>query len=250
MAALVALLSSPSLGMAAGKGKPAPAPAKTAPVDLGSAGNFVILSTAGITDVSPSAIVGNIGTSPITGAFIGVPCTEVDGTMYSVDAAGPACAVEDATLLGLAVLDMGDAYIDGTGRAPTSPTIGTAGDITGLTIYPGVYNWASVVTINAPGVILKGTKDDVWIFQIAQGLTVGTGAIVTLSGGAQAKNIFWVVGTQTTLEAAVAFKGIILSETAIVLKDGASLVGRALAGTEVTLIQNTVVAPNVTKPRK
>ena len=100
-----------------------------------------------------------------------------------------------------------------------------------------------VVTINSPGVTLSGGKNDVWIFQIAEGLTVGTGAIVTLKGGAQAKNIFWQVGTQTTLEAAVQFKGIILSGSAIVLKDGASLVGRALAGTEVTLITNTIVRP-------
>jgi len=249
MAALVALLSSPSLGMAAGKSKPVPATTK--PVDLGSAGGFVILSESGITDVSPSAIVGDIGTSPINGSAIGVPCTEVTGKIYSVDATGPACEVINPTLLTAAIGDMEIAYLDAALRRPTSPTIGTAGNITGLTIYPGVYNWAGVVTINSPGVTLSGGQNDVWIFQIAEGLTVGTGAIVTLTGGAQAKNIFWQVGTQTTLEAAVQFKGIILSGSAIVLKDGASLVGRALAQTEVTLIANAVTQPNVTtKPKK
>src|ERR1035437_6548141 len=83
MAALLALLGRASPGMAAGP----------APVDLGSAGNFAILSESGITDVSTSSIVGDIGTSPITGAAIGVPCTEVVGTIYSVNAAGPLCEV-------------------------------------------------------------------------------------------------------------------------------------------------------------
>ena len=55
-----------------------------ASVDLRSAGNFVILSKAGITDVPTSMIDGNIGTSPITGAAItGVTCAEVAGTIYT-----------------------------------------------------------------------------------------------------------------------------------------------------------------------
>src|ERR1035437_7183692 len=68
MAALVALLSSTSPGMAAGKGKPAPA--KTAPVNLGSAGSFVILSEAGISTTGDTTIVGNMGVSPIDATVI------------------------------------------------------------------------------------------------------------------------------------------------------------------------------------
>src|SRR5580658_9533033 len=70
-------------------------------VNLGTAGNFVILSKTGITDVPTSAIVGNIGASPITGAAIHVSCAEVVGTIYAVDGAGPApCAVMNSSLLG------------------------------------------------------------------------------------------------------------------------------------------------------
>jgi len=72
---------------------------------------------------------------------------------------------------------------------------------------------------------------------------VGNGAIVTLSGGAQAKNIFWQVGSQTTLGTTAKFKGIILSQTAIVLNTGATLDGRALALTAVTLQMNAVTKP-------
>jgi len=50
-----------------------------APVNLGTAGNYVILSETGITDVSPSPVTGNIGASPITGAAIHVTCAEMKG---------------------------------------------------------------------------------------------------------------------------------------------------------------------------
>ena len=69
-------------------------------VNLGIAGNFVVLSKSGITNVYKSTITGDIGTSPITGAAIGVTCAEVAGTIYSVNAAGPLpCRVTNASRL-------------------------------------------------------------------------------------------------------------------------------------------------------
>jgi len=92
-------------------------------------------------------------------------------------------------------------------------------------------------------VTLSGGPDDVWIFQIAQTLTVGNGVHVTLSGGAQAKNIFWQVAGQTTLGTTSVFNGNILAKTNITMTAGARLNGRALAQTAVTLIANTIVKP-------
>ena len=51
-------------------------------VNLGIAGDFVILSKSGITDVYKSAVTGDIGTSPITGASILLKCDEVTGAIY------------------------------------------------------------------------------------------------------------------------------------------------------------------------
>src|SRR5476649_1718792 len=71
-----------------------------APVDLRSAGHFVILTKTGITDVPTSAVTGDIGTSPITGAADLLTCTEVTGMVISADAAGPdPCSVKDPTRL-------------------------------------------------------------------------------------------------------------------------------------------------------
>lgn len=216
-----------------------------APVLLGTAAGFAILTKAGVTDVPASAITGDVGASPITGAAIGVTCAEVTGTIYSVDAAGPApCSVTDPTFLTTAVSDMELAYTDAAGRTVPAPiTELGAGNITTMNLAPGLYKWGTGLAIDAAGVTLTGAANDVWIFQIAQNLTVASGAIVTLSGGAQAKNVFWQVAGQATLGTTANFKGTILSQTLISLNTGAVLNGRALAQTEVTLIQNTVTKP-------
>jgi len=250
MAALLALHSSASPGMAAPH--QLTSPTKLAPVDLRSAGSFVILSKTGITDVPASAIVGDIGTSPITGAAILVPCTEVVGTIYSVDAAGPACEVTDPTLLGLAVGDMMLAYADAASRAPTRPTELGAGNISGLTLAPGVWTWSSDVVINSD-VTLKGGPNDVWILQIAGNLDIASGGDIAsgikviLVGGARAANVFWQVAGITTLGTYSTFNGTIFDETLIALQTGAVLSGRALAQTAVTLQQNAIIAPDETK---
>ena len=119
-----------------------------APVNLGTAGNFVILSKSGITDVPTSAVTGDVGTSPITSAAIaGLTCIEVIGTIYTVDAAGPApCSVMHPARLTTAVSDMEAAYTNAAGRAANVTELGT-GNIGGLTLPPGVYKWSSAVTI-------------------------------------------------------------------------------------------------------
>jgi hypothetical protein len=65
-------------------------------VDLGAAGNYVILAQTEITDVPASDVTGNIGLSPATGAAIGITCAEVTGVTNAVDAAGPLpCSITD-----------------------------------------------------------------------------------------------------------------------------------------------------------
>ena len=222
-----------------------PASGAQVPVDLRSAGNFVILSKSGITDVPTSAIIGNIGTSPITGAAItGIGRSELAGQVYTVDAAGPAFRVTYPVLLTAAIKDMETAYTDAAGRVLPNFTELGAGNIDGLTLGPGLYKWGTSLLIPT-GVTLdaKGDPNAVWIFQVAQTLTVGNGAIVTLSGGAKAKNIFWQVAGKTTLGTTADFKGIILCKTAIALQTGASLDGRAMAQTAVTLQKNDITQP-------
>ncbi len=213
------------------------------PVDLGSAGTFAILSKSGITDVYASAVVGDVGTSPITGAALLLTCGEVSGTIYTADAAGPLpCAVTDATTLASAVGDMGFAYDDAAGRvAPDFTELG-AGEIGGLTLAPGLYKWGTGLLISTD-VTLSGGPDDVWIFQVAGTLNQASATRVTLAGGARAKNIFWQVAGAVTLGTTAHFEGIVLGKTLIAVNTGASVNGRLLAQTAVTLQMNAVTQP-------
>ena len=249
MAALLALLCSPSLGLADGDThsnamKPVAVSQGKGPaaVNLGLAGGFVILSKTGITDVYASAIVGDVGTSPITGAALLLACDEVAGTIYTVNAAGPACKVINPAFLTAAIGDMQTAYTDAAGRKNPDTTELGAGNINSMTILPGLYKWSGTVQIPIV-VTLSGGPNDVWIFQIAGNLTEGNGAQVILQGGAQAKNIFWQVAGQTTLGTTASFKGVVLCKTLIAMNTGAVLNGRALAQTAVTLQMNAVTEP-------
>ena len=214
-----------------------------ASVNLGVAGNFAILSKTGITDVYKSAILGDIGTSPITGAALLVSCAEVVGTIYTVDAAGPLpCRVTSATMLTTAVGDMQAAYTDAAGRInPNFLNLG-AGNIGGKTLTPGLYKFSSAVVIPTD-VTISGGPNDIWIFQVAGTLNMSSAVNITLAGGAQAKNIFWQTSGAVTFGTTSHFEGNILSQTGINLQTGASINGRMLAQTAVTLQMNTVNKP-------
>jgi hypothetical protein len=217
-------------------------------LSLGTAGAYVILAKSGVSTTGVTAVVGDIGLSPaaatyVTGFGLSSPPTtfatsaEVTGKVWASNYAVPTPAN-----LTVAVLDMQTAYTDAAGRtSPTATELG-AGNIQGMTLVAGLYKWGTGLSIPS-AVTLSGGANDVWIFQIAQNLTVGNGAIVTLSGGAVAKNVFWQVAGQVTLGTTSNFKGIILSKTLIAFNTGASITGRAFAQTAVTLNATAITNP-------
>jgi hypothetical protein len=214
-----------------------------APVSLGTAGAFAILSKSGVTDVHASAVTGDVGTSPITGAALLLTCGEVTGKIYVVDAAGPLpCAVKDATTLTAAVGDMETAYLDAKGRVSPNFTELGAGEIGGLTLAPGLYKWGTGLLMTRD-VTLSGGPDDVWIFQVAGKLNQANATRVILTGGALAKNIFWQVAGAVTIGTSAHFEGVVLAKTLIAVNTGASVNGRLLAQTAVTLQMNTITQP-------
>jgi uncharacterized protein (TIGR03437 family) len=220
--------------------------AQPAPVNLGSAGNYVILSKTGVTDVPASHITGNVASSPVAGAAIGITCAEVSGTISSVDATGPApCSLVVPVALTQAITDMQTAYTAAAGLTTPNYTELGAGNISGMTLAPGLYKWSTDVLSDNTGFTLSGGPNSVWIFQIAGNLTIANGAHVILSPGVQAGNVFWQVGGATgiTLGTTSSFFGNLLSAKQVILNTGATLVGRALAQTQVTLQSNTITSP-------
>lgn len=219
-----------------------------AAVNLRTAANYVILAESGITNVPSSAITGNLGVSPIAATAMtgfgliraadGTYATsaEVTGKIYAASYTSPT-----PTKLTEAVGDMQTAYLDAAGR-PVTPanTNRGGGEIGGLTLIPGVYRWSTAVAITK-NVTLRGSSNDVWIFQIAGGVTQASATQVILAGGAQAKNVFWQVGGVVAIGTTAHMVGEVMSKTAITLNTGASANGRLLAHTNVTLIKNAIV---------
>jgi hypothetical protein len=220
------------------------------PVNLRSTAGFAVLAGSLVSNVPTSAVTGNIGLSPATGGNItGFGATEVTGTIYTVDASGPAGSVPAASALTTAKGDLTLAYNDAAGRTPVpsgpflNPDNGS-GNIGGLTLAPGLYKFTSTVSITGSNLTLSGGANDVWIFQIASSLNVGNGVHVILAGGARAANVFWQVGTSATLGTTSVFKGTILADQSISMNTGASLEGRALASiAAVTLASSVITQP-------
>ena len=222
-------------------------------VNLGTAGNFAILAETKITTTGTTAVVGDIGISPAAASFItGFALTLPAGSAFSTSAlvTGKIYASDYApptpVNMGTAIGDMMTAYTDAAGRTLPDHTELGAGNITSLTLTPGLYKWGTDVLVSAAGVTISGSATGVWIFQIAQDLTVANTAIVTLTGGAQASRIFWQVAGQVTLGTTAQMMGNILCKTQIAMSTGATLNGRALAQTAVTLDANTINWPVAT----
>ncbi len=209
-----------------------------APVDLGSAAHFTILAGAAVTTTGGGIINGDVGASPITGAAIHLTQAQVNGTIYTVDAAGPADSVIAPALLTTAKGDLTTAFNDAAGRMP-APTgaflnpelVPGSGNFGGMTLVPGLYKFTGTAAASGADVTLTGGPDDVWIFQIAADLQVGTSVHFILAGGAQARNIFWQVGTSANIGTFAVFKGTIMSNQGIVMMTSSTLEGRALAFT-------------------
>jgi len=217
-------------------------------VELGSAANYVILAKTAINNIPTSAITGDMGLSPAATSFItGFGLTDdigfatspqVTGKVYAADMASPT-----PINLTTAVENMITAYNDAAGRpTPDFLELGT-GNIGGKTLEAGLYKWTTTVTLPSD-VTISGGPDDVWIFQISGDLTQSAGVAITLSGGAQAKNIFWQVSGEATFGTTSHFEGNLLSMTGITFQTGASMNGRALAQTAVILDANAITKIN------
>jgi hypothetical protein len=217
-------------------------------VNLGAARSYVILAKTAVSTVPTSAVTGDIGVSPAAATYITgfslkmdstnvfSTSTQVIGKVYASD-----YAVPTPTNLTTAISDMQTAFTDAAGRAPNFTALG-AGNIGGKTLAPGVYKWSTGLLIPTD-VTLSGSATDVWIFQVAQNLTMSNGARIQLAGGALPANIFWQVAGFVSIGTTAHFEGVVMTQTMITLGTGASINGRLLAQTQVRIEESAVVAP-------
>lgn len=217
-------------------------------VNLRTANNYVILAESEISTVPPAVITGNVAISPMAATFITGFSLIADSTnVFSTSAqvTGKVYAADDAvptpSSLTAAIADMSLAFTDAAGRAPDVSELGS-GSIGGMTLVPGVYKWGTNLLIPTD-LTLNGSATGVWIFQIAQNLTLSNAVTVHLTGGALAKNVFWQVAGSVDLGTTSHFEGVVLCQTAINMRTGASIEGRLMAQTAVNLDSSTVTQP-------
>ena len=216
-------------------------------VPLGGAQYFAILAKAGISTVPFSQIKGSIGVSPITHTAITgfnlIPVgahaedASVDGKIYAADYTSPT----PSNLLA-AVGNMETAYNNAAGRPTTSTSTRHVkfmdGKISSKTFYPGVYSWTTGISFTES---ITFSGDGVFILKTTNSVSVGNSASVLLANGALASNIFWQVAGGVVAGAFTHLEGTFLVKTAAVMQTHASINGRLLAQTAVTLQRSAVM---------
>ena len=209
------------------------APTGPASPNLAGVGRFGIISGTAVSNNAGFSKINNLdvgiypgGRSSITGF---PPAVIVNGAMYASDDVSP---VGVAAMLLQAKTDLTAAYLYAEGASAPAPA-SVSGDQGGKTLAPGIYKSTSTLLVQTGDLTLdaKGDVNAVWIFQIASAFTTvgGAGGNIILSGGAQAKNIYWQVGSSATIGGYTAFKGNILALTSITMGGYAVANGRMLA---------------------
>jgi hypothetical protein len=210
---------------------PPTASAATAPISLGTAGNYAVLAGSTITNTGATSITGDLGLSPGT-AVTGFPPGQVNGTVHAAD--GVALQAKN---------DLGAAYDDAAARSSTATVPVELG---GTTKTPGVYD-SPAGTFGITGTLTldaQGNPNAVFIFKAASTLITASASSVNLVGGARSSNVFWQVGSSATLGTYSILRGNVMALASITVTTGVTVDGRTLARTAaVTLDTDTITRP-------
>ncbi len=258
------------------------------PVPLGAAATFGGFGgNSGMTNQGTSTVVqGDIGTTAastlITGFHDnGTGCTYTETTLNvgyvngAINTAAPpptvACPSEGtaqtAANAAQAALDAQTAYGD-LAAVPNGMDVstcpgcggGSAGELGNRTLAPGVYKSAPgsySISLGPLTLDAQGNANAVWIFQMSSTLDVGTPTAnesVLLVNGAQAKNVFWQVGSSATINGILGggtMVGTVISQAGIAVSTPGvvaitTIDGRLIALHASVTVVNTVI--NVPAP--
>jgi hypothetical protein len=212
-------------------------------VNLKSVERFGIIAGTGISNNAGQSEIHNmdVGINPgVRSSITGFPpAIMINGAIYASDDIAPPGI---PAMLVQAKQDLTDAYLFAEGATSPAPTT-VSGDQGGKTLAPGIYKSTSTLLIQNGDLTLdaQGDENAVWIFHVASDFTTigGAGGNVILSGGAQAKNVFWQTGSSATIGDYTSFKGNILALTSITMNSHATAVGRMLARNGAVILTST-----------
>jgi hypothetical protein len=201
---------------------------------LGSAENFAVLGASTVTNSGPSQITTNVGVSPGSAITGFPPGNVIGGGLHANDGVAVQAHADFAT-----------AYNDFAALPYPPANDLTGSDLGGLTLFPGVYHYDT--SANSAGALTFDAQGDStarFVIQIGTTLITSGNSTVILINGADARNIYFQVGTSVTLGGGSSFIGNLLAHTSITTVSGTSVTGRLLALTgAVTLDTNGVTNP-------
>ena len=221
-------------------------------IDLRTVDRFGIISGEGISNNAGASQISDLDVgvypgvrSSITGFDLvdGGPGLINNGNIYASDDPDPV-----PTMLSEAKNDLTTAYLAAEGAIFPAP-VAVSGDLGGQTLTPGIYKSNSTLSIQNGNLTLDGQGDPnaEWIFQVSSSLTTIGGAPfpspaggnVILTGGAQAKNVTWQVGSSATIGDYTSFNGNVLALTSITMNSFSQSNGRMLTSNGSVTLTNT-----------
>eukprot|EP00798_Chlamydomonas_sp_ICE-L_P024030 gene24030-biopygen18533 len=199
-------------------------------VDLVTAKEFTVLAATTVTNTGPTTVGGYLGVCDVDQVVPGEGQITYSGS-------GRASRSDAADAMGHVL----DAYNDASDRVEGVVVINVV-NIGGVTFTPGLYKTTGALEVSTGTLYLSGKG--VYIFQMETTLSMSTGRQMVLADGAEAGDIFWVVGSSATFEANSLVMGTVMAHQSITVKTGASITGRLLAiNAAVTMQSNTVAFP-------
>jgi hypothetical protein len=211
-----------------------PAAAQAAPVDLATAGPFVVLGGTTVTNTGPSVLNGDLGVSP---------GTELKGFELPAVVNGVRHATDEVAAQ--AQLDLTNAYNVAAGQSVLPQNDLSNTDLGERKLGPGIYRYnAAALLTGALTLDAEGDPNAQFVFKIGSQLTTESASSVLLVNGASPCNVYWQVGSSADIGTTTAFQGNLMALTSISLKNGATVLGRMLARNgQVSLINNVLTRP-------
>ena len=198
-------------------------------VNLGTAASFVVLAGETVTNTGFTVITGDVGISPGS-AITGFPPGIVNGTIHISDAVA-AKAKSD--------LNKASAWATAHSGTPV-PLIG---DLGGRTLPPGNYTSDTSMVVSSGNLTLDagGNQDAIWVFEMATTFIIFVDRKVLLANNAKADNVFWNVGSSSTIGVRSEMVGNFLTQTSISVQTGATMQGRFLTQTGAVTFDSNIV---------
>lgn len=190
--------------------------AAISPVTLGSANNFGLIAGGGLTNSGQSTLTGDLALTPVI-SYADAGLLTVKGAYHFGDSAALAAQSAATTSYGMAISE--------------SPSVVIAAELAGQTLLPGIYTNVSGLSVNGTlNLDAQNNPNALFVLQTPLALSTGAASHITLLNGAQACNVYWQVGTTSTIGAGSDFKGNLLGKGNFASAAASVILGRVFIG--------------------